>query len=225
MAVTVLISQLGVSRLVQPEILDGLPYDSFAAQASRRDLRIINRLQGNQAWFGKMLRDCRRSGESPLEIGAGTGELGRAMGTIVPNMAGLDLVRRPSDWPKQMPWFETDVLDFTGWSDFPIVMGNLFFHHFDDTRLAQLGARLSEHARVIIASDPLRVHRTTRLFSLLCPLIDAHPVTQHDGQVSITAGFRDDELPRLLQLDPRAWQWRVEETWLGCSRMVAQRNT
>jgi len=223
MAETIVIPKLEISRLVRPEILDGLSQDSSAAQASRRDLRIINRLLGSQAWFKDVLRDSRQTGESVLEIGAGTGELGRALSAIVPDLAGLDLGRRPIAWPPQAPWFETDVLDFTDWADYPIVIGNLFFHHFDRARLAHLGARLNEHARVIIASDPLRVRRTTTLFSLLCPLIAAHPVTRHDGLVSITAGFRHDELPQLLQLDPSIWRWWVQETWLGSCRLVAEK--
>ena len=225
MSETAVISKLGFPRLVQPEILDGLSQDSSAAHASRRDLRIINRLLGSQAWFEDTLQNSRRAGESVLEIGAGTGELGRALSAIVPEveMAGLDLGRRPIDWPQQAPWFETDVLDFTGWDDYPIVIGNLFFHHFDGAGLAQLGAHLNEHARVIIASDPLRVRRTTTLCSLLCPLIRAHPVTRHDARVSIAAGFRHDELPQLLQLDPAIWRWRTQETWLGSCRLVAER--
>jgi 2-polyprenyl-3-methyl-5-hydroxy-6-metoxy-1,4-benzoquinol methylase len=215
---------MSLPRTVQAEILDGLSQDSSAARASRRDLRIINRLLGSQAWFKRTLLNSRRVGESVLEIGAGTGELGGALSPIVPAMAGLDLGRRPIDWPQQAPWFETDVFDFTGWADYPIVISSLFFHHFDEAGLARLGARLNEHARVIIASEPLRTPRTSWLLALLCPLIQAHPVTRHDGRVSISAGFRHDELPLLLQLDPAIWHWRVQETWLGSSRVVAEKH-
>lgn len=223
MAETADISELSLPRIVRPEILDGLSQDSSAAHASRCDLRIINRLLGSQTWFERVLQNRRCSGESVLEIGAGTGELGRALNAIVPDIAGLDLGRRPIDWPPDALWFETDVLKYTGWADYPIVIGNLFFHHFNGAGLAHLGARLNEHARVIVASDPLRMRRTTTLFSLLCPLLHAHPVTRHDGRVSIAAGFRHDELPMLLQLDPAIWHWRVQETWTGSSRMVAEK--
>lgn len=211
------------SRLVQPEILDGLSPDSSAACASRHDLRILNGLLGSQRWFERVLRHTCRTGEKALEIGAGTGELCRALGAFVPNMAGLDLAPRPVTWPKSAPWFETDVLNFTHWAEYPIVIGNLFFHHFDRAGLAVLGARLNRYARVIVASEPLRVRRTSALFALICPLIRAHAVTRHDGRVSIAAGFRWDELPLLLELDPAIWRWRVEETWLGSSRLVAER--
>jgi len=214
---------VNTSRIVQPELLDELPQDSPAAHASRRDLKIINCLLGSNAWFVSKLREHGRIGERVLEIGAGTGELGQTLNTIVPKLAGLDLTRRPLDWPAQAPWYQTDVLEFNHWAEYPIVIGNLFFHHFNRTELAHLGARFGEHTRMIIANDPLRVRRTERLFSLLCPLIQAHPVTRYDGRLSIAAGFRYDELPRLLKLDPSVWNWRVHETWLGSCRMVAER--
>jgi hypothetical protein len=210
-------------RAVLPELLDELPHDSPAARASRRDLRIINRLLGSTQWFRKTLRGQLRPGEQVLEIGAGTGELGLALNALVSKLAGLDLCGRPPNWPQQAPWFKTNVLGFTDWAAYPVVIGNLFFHHFDRAGLAELGAKLNEHARVIVTSDPLRVRRTSRLFSLLCPLIRAHPVTRYDGCVSIAAGFRQEELPRLLHLDPAVWDWHVQETWLCSCRLVAVR--
>ena len=212
-------------RSVQPEILDRLPQFSTAARASRRDLRVINGFLGCRAWFADALRRRHRTGEAVLEIGSGTGELGRALNRIAPGLAGLDLGRRPADWPRDSPWFETDVLQFTGWKNYPVVVANLFFHHFGRADLARLGAQLNAHTRLIIANDPVRSRRSQVLFSLLCPLIRAHQVTRHDGRVSIAAGFRHEELPRLLQLDPAVWSWCVEATWLGSARLVAVRRT
>jgi hypothetical protein len=63
------------------------------------------------------------------------------------------------------------------------------------------------------------------LFSLLCILIRAHPVTRHDGRVSIAAGFRNDELPNLLRLDPAEWSWQVRESRFGACRLVAERRS
>ncbi|MFT3867173.1 MAG: hypothetical protein QM715_01625 [Nibricoccus sp.] len=216
-------SLVHAGRVVRPELLDRLPQDSSAAISSRRDLRIINRVLGNIAWFRQTLRQQHRSGEKLLEIGAGDGTLGETLRPIVSGLAGLDLVRRPSAWPLDASWFETDVFDFAGWADFPIVIGNLFFHHFDSSELSRLGVFLNEHARLIVASEPLRTRRTQRLFSLLCTLVRAHPVTRHDGHVSIEAGFRTDELPRLLCIDSKVWEWTVEETSIGSCRMVAKR--
>lgn len=213
------------SRCVQPEILDGLAQDSPAAQASRRDLRHINRLMDNSAWIGQVLRERRRDFEAILDLGAGTGELGRALGARGLEVAGLDRCSRPHDWPPAARWFQTDVLAFSGWAGFPVVIGNLFFHHFDQTQLAAIGAQLDLHARMIVACEPVRRRRSRWLFSLACRLIRAHPVTRHDGHVSIVAGFRGDELPQLLQLDPARWSWRGCETWRGAARLVAERRS
>jgi hypothetical protein len=51
----------------------------------------------------------------------------------------------------------------------------------------------------------------------------ASNVTKHDGSVSIDAGFRGDELPQLLGLEPATWTWTVAETWSGAYRMIAER--
>ena len=218
-------SIMNTVRSVQPEILDGLAAGSPAACASRRDLRVINRLLGNQAWFRTVVRERCRSGEGLLEIGAGSGELGGALHSLLPDLAGIDLAPRPKAWPQTALWFQTDVLHFSGWSSFPVVIGNLILHHFEREHLRWIGAELGRHARVIVASEPLRRRRTTALFALICRLIRAHPVTRHDGRVSIDAGFCGDELPHLLGLDPQTWRWRVDETWRGASRLVAERRT
>jgi hypothetical protein len=211
------------TRSVEPELLDGLPEDSPAACASRRDLRHINRLLGSRSWFGEAVQLRRQPGERILEIGAGTGELGRSLDAAGAELAGLDRCRRPASWLASAFWFRTDVLDFSGWSGFPVVIGNLFFHHFDTEQLGALGAQLNRHARVIVASEPLRSNHALRLLALASLLIRAHPVTRHDGRVSIVAGFRRDELPRLLRLDPAVWSWQTHDTWRGASRMVAER--
>lgn len=213
----------GPARTVQPELLDRLPADSAPALASRRDLRRLNRLLGSRRWFGRVLRDHHRAGEPVLELGAGDGHLARAIGAVTADFAGLDLGPRPPTWPQAARWFATPVAAFAGWRDYPILVANLFLHHFESAGLAELGAQLDPHTRVLIASEPLRARRTSVWFALGARLIGAHAVTRHDGRVSIAAGFRGDELAHALRLDPRRWHWTARETWLGCCRLVAVR--
>jgi len=211
-------------RSVQPELLDGLPAESPAARASRRDLRLLNRLLGSHAWFARTIRRNGRPGERTLEIGAGGGELGRTLQPLVSFLSGLDLIGRPAAWPDAAPWFQADVLNFRDWALFPLVLSNLFLHHFDREQLGRIGAGL-RHARVIIACEPLRAARSRWLFAAVCPLIRAHAVTRHDGRASIAAGFRGNELPNLLRLDPAVWQWRIRETGRGAYHFVARRRS
>ena len=214
----------GAPRSVQPEILDGLHENSIEALASRKDLRILNRLLGNQHWFKRVLRNRLKPGDQILEVGAGDGGLNGVMSATGVKFAGLDLGGRPKEWAQEGGWFQTDVFNFPGWNDFPVVIANLFFHHFDDGQLARLGNRFGR-TRLIVANEPLRAQRADRLFALVGPLIGAHPVTRYDARVSIAAGFRNDELPRLLGLDPAVWEWRVRETWRGASRLVAEKRS
>ncbi len=213
-----------MNRLVQPELLDSLPDDAPSACRSRRDLRMINRLMGNAGWFRRALAPRLRSGERLLEIGAGDGTLGRSlMDKGLGVVAGIDLAGRPPLWPERAPWLQNSVFQFTDWADYPVVIGNLVFHHFKDDELAIIGTHLNRHARLIVASEPPRIRRAVQVFSALCPLIRADPVTRHDGRVSIQAGFRGDELPSLLGLDPKAWSWRIDQVWRGAYRLVAER--
>jgi len=158
-----------------------------------------------------------------LELGAGDGELGSKLNLDASDLAGIDFAPRPVGWPLGADWFENDVRVFSKWADYPVVIGNLFFHHFNTADLAELGARIDKQARMVIACEPRRHERSIRLFRWFCVLIRAHPITRHDGAVSIVGGFVRDELPRLLGLDAKRWRWRVQETWLGAYRLVAER--
>jgi hypothetical protein len=216
-------SRYATSRSVQPELLDGRSQASSLPQTSRRDLHLLDRLLRNHAWIKSELKACRWAREPVLELGAGSDGLGRSLSEQVSDFAGLDICRRPDDWPKLAAWFEADVLDFSSWARYPIVIGNLFFHYLDSVGLSRVGTFLNSNAWVIIVSEPSRRRRTTLLFDLLCSLIRAHQVTRHDGRASIAAGFRGNELPRLLHLDPDIWRWRIQETWLGSYRLMAKR--
>lgn len=214
---------VNASRTVQPELLDGLAPDHPDAVASRRDLRVINRLMGGERWIGHEMRAHRRSGERILELGAGEGILGGTLGVPDAALAGLDLGPRPAAWPPGASWHQTDVLRFEAWTEYPIVVANLFLHHLEAEALQAIGRQLDRHARLILVSEPRCARRSLLLFRLLCPLMRAHAVTRHDGRVSIEAGFRGGELPRLLGLEPDRWQWSVTETGLAGYRLKAER--
>jgi len=211
-------------RQLQPELLDALPPEHPDAVHSRRDLRLINSVMGNHRWMARTLTDILRDDGRTLEIGAGTGELGRRLASTDRPADGLDLTPRPSDWPSDRDWHRTDLLTFDGYGRYDAVIGNLIFHHFSDTELAALGRSLrSSSVRVIVACEPTRSAFSQRLFALVAPLFRANRVTLHDAHVSIAAGFLADELPSLLGLTQPDWAWRCHCTMLGSYRMVARR--
>ena len=67
-------SDLLMERTVIPEILDHLAVDDPRAVRSRRDLRMINFLMGNERWLVSRIRG-RAESESVSELGSGRGEL------------------------------------------------------------------------------------------------------------------------------------------------------
>lgn len=212
-------------RQLVPELLDALPAADPAAVHSRRDLRRINALMGNTRWFQRILPALVKPGERALELGAGTGDLGRALSRPGLNFDAIDRCPPPPAWAATCSWHEGDALTFNGYSAYPIVIGNLIFHHFSSDELARLGASLNRTARLIVASEPARYRCFQHLFALIAPLIGANQVTRHDAHVSIAAGFRGDELPRALGLDPAVWDCRVSVSIFGAYRLVARRRS
>lgn len=210
-------------RELQPELLDTLASDHPDALRNRRDLRLTNHLLGNYRWFARVLPGLLRPGERLLELGAGTGELGARLAAAGLAADGLDLWPRPAAWPATRLWHQADLRTFPGYAPYAVVFGNLIFHQFSAPELAALGARLRATARVIVASEPARRRRFQVLFATLGRLLGANHVSLHDAHISIAAGFRADELPRLLGLAPPAWACTCTTTWLGTTRLVARR--
>jgi hypothetical protein len=210
-------------RTLQPELLDSLPPDHPDAVRSRRDLVLINRIMGNHRWIARTLPPLLRPGERVLELGAGTGELGRRLAQRGLTTDGLDLAPRPAAAVFSGQWHQSDLLTFPGYARYPVVIGNLIFHQFSDAQLRQLGTQWRDTARLLVASEPWRRRRFQLLFRTLAPLFGASPVTRHDAVVSIAAGFRGGELPELLGLDDGNWDYRCHTTALGAYRMVAIR--
>lgn len=210
-------------RTIQPELLDTLPPQDPDAIHSRRDLRLINRFMGNHRWFQNTLPSLIQPEETALEIGAGTGELAARLRSHGTQVDGLDLLPPPTSWPPSATWHSDDLRSFEGYHPYPVILGNLIFHHLDDAELARLGRMLRAKARLIMACEPAR-HKIWQCFMrALGPLLGANHVTLHDAHVSIAGGFSGDELPRALGLSESDWKISCATGWLGGYRMVAIR--
>jgi hypothetical protein len=212
-----------MQRILEPELLDSLTPEDPDARHSRRDLRLTNRIMGNDRWLTGTLRPLLKKGEVALELGAGTGELGRRLAANGVAADGIDLWPRPPHWPEARAWHVADLRSFPGYASYPVVFGNLIFHHLNGSELAELGAVLRRHARAIVACEPVRRRASQTLFAAIAPLLGANRVTLHDGRISIAAGFVGDELPRALGLPSAEWDCRCTSTLLGAYRMVAVR--
>jgi hypothetical protein len=210
-------------RAVVPELLDSLPADDPAARRSRRELRWINALMGNERWILRQL--CAHPAatlQGILELGAGEGDLARTMKRQFPRsrVCGYDLLGRPDSLPKAIEWHTGDVTMAAAPRGFGVLVANLFLHHFSDDSLVWLSAWLP-HVSLLVINEPLRRRRSHVWGRCLRPVLGE--VTRHDMHVSIDAGFVKGDLPALWPA--LAAQWHIEEweQWPGAYRSVWRR--
>lgn len=213
-------------RTVQPELLDSLSPDAPAAIASRRDLRIINRLMGNFRWFARNLRSSTPFGHI-IELGSGDGGLGLYLNSHDSRVngasyTGVDLIGRPAGWPVSWGWQQRDLLK-TEFGGSTTLLANLILHHFTDDDLAKIGSAIAASGiRTLLLNEPARRPLHLRQMAL-ARLLRFHPITYQDAQTSIRAGFRKAELAWLLQLDGKKWTISLSETFMGANRTIAHR--
>jgi 2-polyprenyl-3-methyl-5-hydroxy-6-metoxy-1,4-benzoquinol methylase len=212
-----------MKRACEPELLDSLPFDHPDAIHSRRDLRLVNGFMRTKSWFRRVLSVLVRPGEPVLELGAGTGEVGRSLIREGIAVDGLDLCPRPSHWPEGRLWHTADLKHFSGYGAYPVVIGNLILHQFTDAELAALGTELRRTCRVVVASEPQRSRLSQKMMAMVGPLLGANHVTLHDARISIAAGFLGDELAVTMGFDSGDWECTCTKQAPGALRMVAVR--
>jgi hypothetical protein len=213
-----------MQRLVEPEIIDQLPPGHPDVLRSRRDLRMINFLMGNERWI------ARKIGLHPGPRNRGVLEIGAGEGTLLQRLAakysgiplcGCDLAPRPAGLPPGIAWQQRDVFEVLSEAE-PggVLAANLFLHHFKDEELPQFRPLL-EKFEVLAFNEPYRTAQAMADARIILPLVGR--ATKHDMLASIRAGFAHGELPRLLGLDSALWQVLEETTWRGGIRMLAWR--
>ena len=217
-----------MKRIVHPELLDTLPPDDPRAARSRRDLRRLNGWMRHHAIMADTLRKYW-NGSAPAqitELGAGDGNflfrVAQKISAGWPDATARLLDLQKIATPKTLVDFvalgwrtETVVADVFDWPPTPagdeVVIANLFLHHFEDARLAELFRQVSQRAKLFIAIEPRRA--PWPLFcSRLVWAIGCNDVTRHDAVVSVRAGFSGHELSALW---PDKQNWRLTERHAG----------
>jgi hypothetical protein len=210
-------------RIVRPEILDYLPEHDPEARRSRRDLRRINFLMGNEQWIRRSLRKfLAAASRGIVELGAGDGVLIGHLAAAFPvaPVTACDLAPRPASLASRVCWRQGDVLSAGETLTGGVLVANLFLHHFQGEALRNLG-KLCDGFEVVVFNEPDRTTLPHLLGTLMWPMINR--VTRHDMHVSINAGFADGELPERLGLDTGKWRISETSTWRGARRVIAWR--
>ncbi|MEO0446739.1 MAG: hypothetical protein AAF191_11765 [Verrucomicrobiota bacterium] len=213
-------------RVLEPELLDELPFDDPAAMRSREDLQRLNGWLGNFGWFR---REIERLGgvdgkTHVVELGAGDGTL--PLGFLEKGCplryTAIDLAPAPENWPEsRLTWCQGDALEKVEEVGGDILFANLFLHHLTDEQLGRLGEKLAGY-RAVLCNEPAR----WRLFHFLgraFQMVGANYVTRFDMHVSLNAGFRGNEVAERMGLREPEWQVRSVQTPVGFLRMIAER--
>jgi len=196
------------------------------ARASLRDLARINRYLGGYYVLGKLFQRVAEPGDrfSVLDIGAASGDMGAAIRRRYP-LAQVTSLDYKGDHLAQAaePKLVADAfrLPFRP-SSFDFVFSSLFLHHFTNDQVVELFQSFRGVARrAVLAIDldrgPLAYHflpNTRWLFGW-------HDITISDGQISVAAALKKDELRSLaVRAGLDGARVRVHRPWSRLS-MVA----
>ncbi|QJE94967.1 class I SAM-dependent methyltransferase [Luteolibacter luteus] len=210
-------------RVVEPEIIDQLPPDHPDVIRSRRDLKVINFLMGNERWITRKIAEFPSArNKGVLEIGAGEGTLLDRLAKKYPDipLTACDLAPRPPGLQGQIKWDQRDVFESLSSSPGGILAANLFLHHFEYEELERFRPHM-EKFDVICINEPYRTQQTLMDAKFMLPFVGR--ATKHDMIVSIKAGFLPGELPERLGLDSSRWKLSEETSWRGGLRVLACR--
>jgi len=219
------------------ELLDG-PLPPADLRATLDDLDRLNR------WFGGYaltLARIRRVAEGlprerPLliaDVGGGRGDLavrivrwarraGRPVCVIVLDRdpAMLALARRRTARYPEIALVCADAAAlplFAGAVD--VAVAALTLHHLGPDEATAALAAMTVAARVVVVNDLLRTRAALALVWLATRALRLHPVSQHDGPMSVRRAYSADELTALVRRSGRGV--RVSSyPWLG--RLVAE---
>ncbi len=204
-----------MTRKVVPEILDELDADDPRAQRSRRDLRLINFVMGNERWISRKVR--AHQPKKIIELGAGEGHLSNRLASVA-SVEAYDLSPQPVDLLANVHWHEGDIFESIDALQGDAFVACLVLHHFEEPALRRI-ARAVSHCNTLIFSEPWRASWPHMFGKTAWPFIN--DVTRHDMHVSIDAGFVPGELPEIFGSD---WNWSEQVTLAGALRTIGRKS-
>jgi hypothetical protein len=228
------------ARQVQREWLDELPADDPRALRSRRDLLRVNTWMMQPGIMARALL-AHYGYVAPraiLDLGSGDGMFMLRVAALLArrwrNVSVTMLDQQDIVDPSTRRGF-----DALGWSsktitgdlfvtlsegrlpDVDAITANLFLHHFTESPLASLLAKLAPMTPLFVACEPRR-GALPLLGSHLLWAIGCNDVTRHDAVLSVEAGFSGRELSALWP-EPSQWQLHEHAARLFTHCFVARR--
>jgi SAM-dependent methyltransferase len=206
-----------MKRFRGTEILDDPAIDDEARARSLADVARSNRWLGGSRAVRVSLSAVLNEIDDALEltlldVGTGAGDLARVVTRCADQLGkrievvGIDLTSTLPRAARRSGAIRHGVganamrLPFRDRS-FDIVLCSQLLHHFIDDDARQVIAELHRVARrALIVADLRRSWVAAVGFWLVSWPMRFHPITRHDGVVSVRRGFTTDELQRLIRV-------------------------
>ena len=204
-------------RFIVPEELDHAPPE--IAGASVQDLARINRWLGGYLVLRKLFAGLVKPQESfsVLDVGAASGDMGAALRRMYPKATVTSLDRRSLHLAQASPpklVADAFRLPFAP-ASFDFVFSSLFLHHFSGDDVVELLTGFRSIARrAVLAIDLDRGPLAYYFLPASRWLFRWHDITISDGQISVQAGFKRDELQALAVRSGLGWaRVNVHRPW------------
>jgi SAM-dependent methyltransferase len=191
---------LARQRFIAPEMLDHAPPE--IARASLRDLERVNRFLGGYLVVRKMFARLVEPGESfsVLDVGAASGDMGAAIRRNFPGARVTSLDYKGDHLAQAVnPKLVADAfrLPFRP-ASFDYVFSSLFLHHFTNDQVVELFVSFRSIARrAVLAIDLERGPLAYYFLPNTRWLFGWQAITINDGQISVAAAFKREELRAL----------------------------
>jgi 2-polyprenyl-3-methyl-5-hydroxy-6-metoxy-1,4-benzoquinol methylase len=212
-------------RVLRPERMDSS--DPATTARCLSDLKRVNSLLGGYRVLAGAMRSLTARDErfSVLDVGAASGDMGAMLRKRYRNAVVTSLDRRElhlqAGTGRRVAGDAFD-LPFRPRS-FDFVLSSLFLHHFENSQITDLLARMKTVARRAVLAVDLERHPIAYYFLPATQhLLGWHDVTVNDGRISVEAGFRAEELERIARAagaaDPKV---RRHRPWFRLSLVMA----
>lgn len=225
-------------RSDRPELMDDLALPGPLLRKALADIRLVNKLLGGNSisllGLKPFLHEERTGPLCVVDVGCGNGEFLRHLAGFCRkkgievslfgwdrNRQSLEQGRKLSAGFDEIRFEQRDILEDPPLPEGnPVVICNLFLHHFSDTQIQNmLSSWLLGGCRAIVVNDLHRNPVAYYLFCLFGAIFMKSRIARQDGLVSIRRGFSRQELEgfsrQLGSVDAQIrWRWAFRYLWV-----------
>lgn len=224
-------------RAHEQEIMDDLGCSGKVVEQTLRELDFINRwLGGNAVTMGGFKELIKKQNLPPgtlsvADLGCGSGDLlcrlaeyGRSCG-IKMQLTGIDanphIIAYAKEHCKDYPEITFEVAnvlsDRFSQQSFDVIIGTLFFHHFDDATLRTLLPQLVKQARIGVLINDIHRHAWSyHSIRLLTRIFSCSAMVRYDAPLSVRRAFTRADWTKLFNstgLKTTQFQWKWAFRW------------